>query len=97
MQTYYIKYMITTKRALKTDTFKKFIEQLFTEFPEKQAKRLTNSFIEGLGTKYSKVNQGLLALIMKQRCVVGSLNKTSIRLVPNTKNQWVYGYMGHIN
>lgn len=58
MPTKYIKYMITTKRARQPDTFKKLIEYLFTNFPEKQAKGLANSFIGCLGTKYSKLNQG---------------------------------------
>ena len=58
MPTKYIKYMITTKRAQQPDTFKKLIEYLFTNFPEKQAKGLANSFIGCLGTKYSKLNQG---------------------------------------
>ena len=58
MPTKHIKYMITTKRARKPDTFSKFIEFLFTNFSEKQAKGLANSFIGCLGTNYSKLNQG---------------------------------------
>lgn len=54
----YIKYMIITKRALKPNTLSKFIEYLFDNFPEKQGKKLANSFVGELGTKYSKLNQG---------------------------------------
>ena len=53
-----IKYKITTKRALKPDTFKCFMEYLFNEFPENEAKRLANSFIGELGRKYNKTNCG---------------------------------------
>ena len=53
-----IRYKITTKRALKPDTFKGFIKYLFDEFPEKEAKMLANSFIGELGRKYNKTNRG---------------------------------------
>ena len=53
-----IKYKITTKKALKPDTFKYFMEYLFNEFPEAEAKRLANSFIGELGRKYSRTNTG---------------------------------------
>ena len=53
-----IKYKIVTRRALKPDTFKKFMEYLFNEFPEAEAKRLANSFIGELGRKYNRTNMG---------------------------------------
>ena len=53
-----IKYKIVTKRALKPDTFKTFMEYLFNEFSESEAKRLANSFIGELGRKYNRSNTG---------------------------------------
>ncbi|XP_068689801.1 uncharacterized protein [Montipora foliosa] len=53
-----IKYKITTKKALKPDTFKPFIKHIFETFPESEAKRLANSFIGDLGRKYNKTNTG---------------------------------------
>ncbi|XP_068692468.1 uncharacterized protein [Montipora foliosa] len=53
-----IKYKITTKKALKPDTFKPFIKHIFETFPENEAKRLANSFIGDLGRKYNKINTG---------------------------------------
>ena len=58
MPTSRIKYIITTKRTLKPDTFKSFMQYLFNEFPENEAKRLANSFIGELGRKYNKTNCG---------------------------------------
>ena len=58
MPTSYIKYQITTKRALKPDTFKKYFEYLFNNFPESEAKQLANSFIGELGRKYNRTNTG---------------------------------------
>ena len=58
MPTSQIKYKITTKKALKPDTFKNLIKYIFDEFPESEAKRLANSFIGELGRKYNKTNIG---------------------------------------
>ena len=58
MSTKQIKYQITTKKALKPDTFKEYIKFIFDEFPEGEAKRLANSFIGHLGIRYNKTNQG---------------------------------------
>lgn len=58
MPTKCIKLIITTKRALKPNIFSDFIKYLFTNFTEKEAKRLAYSFIGGLGTKYTKLSQG---------------------------------------
>lgn len=46
------------KRALKPDTFKTFIEYLFQNFDEKEAKPLANSFVGVLERRCDKVNQG---------------------------------------
>ena len=53
-----IKYKIITKKALKPDTFSKYIEYVFDNFPENEAKRLANSFIGDLGRKYNRTDQG---------------------------------------
>ena len=53
-----IKYKITTRKALKPDTFKPFIKHVFETFPENEAKRLANSFIGELGRKYNRTNTG---------------------------------------
>ena len=58
MPTTQIRYQITTKKALKPDTFKEYIKFILDEFPEGEAKRLANSFIGHLGMKYDKTNQG---------------------------------------
>lgn len=55
-----IKYYITSKQTLKADTFKNFIEYIFLNFEEKEAKQLANMFIGFLGTKYNKTNYGYL-------------------------------------
>lgn len=49
---------ITTKRALKPDTFKPFVKYVFDNFEEVEAKKLVNSYIGELGRKYNKINQG---------------------------------------
>ena len=38
--------------------FKSFIEYVFNNFPESEAKKLANSFIENLVSKYSRTNHG---------------------------------------
>ena len=53
-----IKYKIITNKALKPDTFKCFLEYIFDNFKEKEAKMLANCFIGYLGTKYNKTNNG---------------------------------------
>ena len=53
-----IKRQLTTKKYIAPDTFKKFINYVFDEFPEAQAKMMVNAFIGGLGRKYSKSNAG---------------------------------------
>ena len=58
MPTSQIKYKIITKRALKPDTFKGFIEHIFNTFSESEAKKLANSYIGELGRKYNKINHG---------------------------------------
>ena len=55
-----IKYKIVTKKALKPDTFKKFIEYIFDNYDEKEAKLLANSYIGLLGIKYSRSNKGFM-------------------------------------
>ena len=58
MPTTQIKYKITTKKALKPDTFKDYIEYIFNNFKESEAKKMTNAFIGDLGRKYNKTNHG---------------------------------------
>ena len=58
MSTSQIKYKITTKKALKPDTFSKFMKYIFDELQEGEAKKIANSFIGQLGMKYNKTNQG---------------------------------------
>lgn len=58
MPTKNIKYKITTKKALKKDTFCASFTFLFQIFPESQAKMLGNSFIGELGRKYSRSDHG---------------------------------------
>ena len=58
MPTKQIKYQITTKKALKPDTFSEFMKFIFNELPEGEAKKIANSFIGQLGMKYNKTNQG---------------------------------------
>ena len=55
-----IKYNITSKRALKPDTFKEYLTCKFVlnELPEAEAKKMANSFIDELGRKYDKINHG---------------------------------------
>ena len=53
-----IKYKIVTKKALKPDTFSKFIEYIFDNLPENEAKKIANSFVGELGRKYNKTNHG---------------------------------------
>ena len=53
-----IKYKITTKKALKPDTFKDYIEYIFNNFKESEAKKMANAFIGDLGRKYNKTNYG---------------------------------------
>ena len=52
MPTSNIKYKITTKKALKKETFRAFFTFLFQVFPESQAKIIADSFIGELGRKY---------------------------------------------
>lgn len=58
MPTKNIKWMITTKKALKPDTFRAFFTCLFRTFPEAEAKKLANSYIGELGRKYFRTNHG---------------------------------------
>ena len=58
MPTRNIKYKISTKKALKKDTFGAFFTYLFQVFPESQAKLMANSFIGELGRKYSRLDHG---------------------------------------
>lgn len=51
MPTRNIKWEITTKRALKPETFRDYIKYLFNTFSEAKAKKLANSFIGELGRK----------------------------------------------
>ena len=53
-----IKYKLIIHRVLKPDTFKNFIEYIFDNFDQKEAKSMTNSLIVDLGTKYNKINHG---------------------------------------
>ena len=53
-----IKHKIITKRALKPDTFSEFFKYIFDTLPEKEAKKIANSFIGDLGRKYNKTNHG---------------------------------------
>ena len=53
-----ITYKLITHKALKSDTFKIFIEYIFDNFDQKAAKLMVNSFIGNFGTKYSKINHG---------------------------------------
>ena len=58
MPTSQIKYKIVTKKALKPDTFSKYIEYIFDNFPECEAKKIANSFIGDLGRTCNKTNHG---------------------------------------
>ena len=58
MPTSQIKYKIITKKTLKPDTFKTFIEYIFDNLPESEATKMANSFIGNLGRKYNKTNYG---------------------------------------
>lgn len=58
MPTKNIRYKITTKKALKGDTFRAFFTFLFQVFPESQAKMRANSFIGELGRKYCRSEHG---------------------------------------
>ena len=58
MSTKYINYQITTKKALKPDTFSEYVKFIFDKFPEAEAKKLANSFIGELGRKYNRQNYG---------------------------------------
>ena len=42
MSTKNIKFMVLTKKALKPNTFKKFIKYIFDNFSEKEAKIMAN-------------------------------------------------------
>ena len=53
-----IKRKLTTKRTLKSDTFRPFLIYVFSKFPEKQAKLMANSLIGDLGRKYNRTNTG---------------------------------------
>lgn len=53
-----IKYMIICNRAIKPDTFKSFMEYIFDDFKQKQAKMQANSLIKNYGRKYNKINHG---------------------------------------
>ena len=53
-----IRYKFITKKALKSDTFSKFIKYIFDIFPEGGAKKIANSFIGELGQKYNRTNHG---------------------------------------
>ena len=55
-----IKYKITTKRGLKPDTFKNYIEYVFNNFLEDEAKILVNNFIGNLGLKYTRNSKGFI-------------------------------------
>ena len=46
-----IKYKIVTKKTLKPETFREFIEYVFDNFEEGKAKKLANSYIGKLGRK----------------------------------------------
>ena len=47
-----IKYKIIAKKALRSDAFTEFILYVFDNFPEKKAKKMTNSFVGELRRKY---------------------------------------------
>ena len=68
MPTKQIRYQITTKKALKPDTFKEYIQFIFDEFSEGEAKTLANSFIGHLGMKYNKTNQGFICTSYDTAC-----------------------------
>ena len=55
-----IKYKITTKRGLKPDTFKNYIEYVFNNFLEDEAKILVNNFVGNLGLKYTRNSKGFI-------------------------------------
>lgn len=58
MSTKYIKHIISSKKALKPDTFSEFIKFIFDNFDEGDAKRLASSFIGELGRKYNRHSRG---------------------------------------
>ena len=68
MSTSQIKYKITTKKALKPDTFSEFMKFIFDELPEGEAKKIANSFIGQLGMKYKKTNQGFTCTSYDTAC-----------------------------
>lgn len=72
-----IKYKIVSKKALKPDTFKGYIEYMFNNFNEQEAKLMTNAFIGNLGRKYSKINHGFISSDIDTAlcCWTSSLNE----------------------
>ena len=55
-----VQYQILCRQKLKHDTFKNYLTEIFTMFPESHAKLLANSFIGELGRKHSRKKSGFL-------------------------------------
>ena len=63
-----IKYHITASMTLKTDTFKEFLQVVFSNFTEGVAKELANRFIGNLDGKYDKRHKGFLSTSYDNVC-----------------------------
>ncbi len=72
-----IKFKIVSKKALKPDTFKGYIEYIFNNFDEGAAKLMVNAFIGNLGRKYNKTNHGFISSDIDTAlcCWTSSLNE----------------------
>lgn len=57
-----IKYKLLSNRALKPNTFSKFIRYIFDNFSENEAKKMANSFIGDLGRKYNNKLHAVVGL-----------------------------------
>lgn len=63
-----IKYKLLSNRALKPNTFSKFIRYIFDNFSENEAKKMANSFIGDLGRKYNNINHGFTSTSWETAC-----------------------------
>lgn len=53
-----ITHCILAKQFLKADTFKEFVEHIYTNYPMSDAKQIVNNFIGNLGQKYIRSDKG---------------------------------------
>ena len=81
MPTDNVKWSITTKKTLASDTFSNFLETIFKLFPESQAKLLANSFIGELGRRCSRKDHGFTCK---------SLDSTMHLDISTSRKSWCY-------